>query len=231
MNIQGFQSLTLLDFPGKVACTVFCGGCNLRCPFCHNASLVLSPRESENREKEVLEYLEKRKGILEGVCITGGEALLQPDLSDFLNRVKKMGYATKLDTNGSDPEKLKLLIAEGNIDYIAMDFKSAPETYEKAIGKKCEFDLFSRSVDLIRSSGIPYEFRTTFVKGIHTEADAEGIGRFLSGDSPYFLQNFVDSGNLIGGEGYEPFTSEEMKKMLSIIKKYLPSAHLRGLAE
>lgn len=230
MNIQGFQSLTLLDFPGKVACTVFCGGCNLRCPFCHNASLVLSPREAQNKEKEVLEYLEKRKGILEGVCITGGEALLQPDLSDFIGKLKKMGYAVKLDTNGSDPQKLERLISEGGIDYIAMDIKSAPETYERAIGVKADFKAFARSAEIIRTSGIPYEFRTTFVKGIHTEADAEGIGKFLAGDSQYFLQGFVDSGNLIG-EGYEAFSPEEMKRMLSILKPYLPAARLRGQSE
>lgn len=230
MNIQGFQSLTLLDFPGKVACTVFCGGCNLRCPFCHNASLVLSPCEAQNKEEEVLAHLEKRKGILEGVCITGGEALLQPDLSDFIGKVKKMGYAVKLDTNGSDPQKLERLILEGGIDYIAMDFKSAPETYERAIGVKANFEAFARSAEMIRTSGIPYEFRTTFVKGIHTEKDAEGIGAFLAGDSPYFLQGFVDSGNLIG-EGYEAFSPEEMEKMLSIVKQYLPAAALRGRLE
>lgn len=230
MNIQGFQSLTLLDFPGKVACTVFCGGCNLRCPFCHNASLVLSPREAQNKEQEVLEYLEKRKGILEGVCITGGEPILQPDLSDFIGKVKKMGYAVKLDTNGSDPQKLERLIAEGGVDYIAMDIKSAPESYDRAIGRKADFETFARSVRIIRSSGIPHEFRTTFVKGIHTEADAEGIGRFLEGDSPYFLQGFVDSGNLIG-EGYEAFSPSEMKTLLSIVKPFLPAATLRGLSE
>ena len=230
MNIQGFQSLTLLDFPGKVACTVFCGGCNLRCPFCHNASLVLFPREAENKEAEVLEYLAKRKGILEGVCITGGEALLQPDLGEFIAKVKQMGFAVKLDTNGSDPKKLANILAEQKPDYIAMDIKSAPETYFLATGKEMDFELFSKSVELIQNSGIPYEFRTTFVKGIHTKSDAEGIGKFLAGSSPYFLQNFVDSGNLIGS-GYESFSDEEMGELLSILKKYLPQAQIRGRAE
>ncbi|MBR5295355.1 MAG: anaerobic ribonucleoside-triphosphate reductase activating protein, partial [Clostridia bacterium] len=179
MNIQGYQKLTLLDFPGKVACTVFTGGCNLRCPFCHNASLVLSPREGENKEEEVLSYLLARKGILEGVCITGGEPILQPDLASFVEKVKKMGYAVKLDTNGSDPVALSALLEKGGIDYIAMDMKSSPENYAKAIGKEIPFDRFCESVSVIRSSNIPYEFRTTVVKGIHTEEDMEGIGRFL----------------------------------------------------
>lgn len=230
MNIQGYQKLTLLDFPGKVACTVFTGGCNLRCPFCHNASLVLSPREGGNKEEEVLSYLASRKGILEGVCITGGEPILQPDLSDFVEKVKTMGYSVKLDTNGSDPGALSLLLKKGGIDYIAMDIKSSPEHYMKATGRDLPFDRFSESVSVIRSSGIPYEFRTTVVKGIHTQEDMEGIGRFLEKNEKYFLQGFVDSGNLIG-KGYEAFSGEEMRDFLRVIKKYIPGASLRGQDE
>ena len=230
MNVQGYQKLTLLDFPGKVACTVFTGGCNLRCPFCHNASLVLSPREGDNLEEEVLSYLARRQGILEGVCITGGEPLLQPDLSDFIEKVKKMGFSVKLDTNGSDPDALAALLSRGNIDYIAMDIKSSPEGYEKAIGKKMDFDRFARSVDLIRKSGVPYEFRTTLVKGIHTEEDLVQIGRWLKGEEKYFLQGFVDSGNLIGS-GVGAFSSDEMSKFLSVIRKNIPGAALRGQKE
>lgn len=230
MNVQGYQKLTLLDFPGKVACTVFTGGCNLRCPFCHNASLVLSPREGDNLEDEVLSYLARRQGILEGVCITGGEPLLQPTLSDFVQKVKDMGFSVKLDTNGSDPDALKALLSRGNIDYIAMDIKSSPQGYEKAIGVKMDFERFSRSVELIRSSGIPYEFRTTVVKGIHTEEDFISIGSWLSGEEKYFLQCFVDSGNLIG-QGYGAFSSEEMNRFLSIVKKNIPGAEIRGLKE
>lgn len=227
MNIQGYQKLTLLDFPGKVACTVFTGGCNLRCPFCHNASLVLSPREGENKEEEVLSYLLARKGILEGVCITGGEPILQPDLASFVEKVKRMGYAVKLDTNGSDPVALSALLEKGGIDYIAMDMKSSPENYTKAIGKEIPFDRFFESVSVIRSSKIPYEFRTTVVKGIHTEEDMEGIGRFLGKEEKYFLQGFVDSGNLLG-KGYEAFSAKEMSDFLKVIRKYNPGAQLRG---
>ncbi len=230
MNIQGYQKLTLLDFPGKVACTVFTGGCNLRCPFCHNATLVLSPREGENKEEEVLSFLSSRRGILEGVCITGGEPILQPDLAHFVEKVKQMGYLVKLDTNGSDPAALSLLLKKGGVDYIAMDIKSSPENYGKAIGRDLSFDRFAESVSVIRSSGIPYEFRTTVVKGIHTKEDMESIGKFLQKDEKYFLQGFVDSGNLIG-TGYEAFSAEEMSDFLRVIKKYIPGASLRGQEE
>ena len=230
MNVQGYQKLTLLDFPGKVACTVFTGGCNLRCPFCHNASLVLTPREGDNLEDEVLSYLARRQGILEGVCITGGEPLLQPTLSDFVEKVKEMGFSGKLDTNGSDPDALESLLSRAKLDYIAMDIKSSPAGYEKAIGTNLSFDRFKRSAELIRSSGIPYEFRTTFVKGIHTEEDVKEIGNWLSGEKKYFLQGFVDSGNLIG-TGCSAFSSDEMKHFLEIIRKTIPDASLRGQEE
>jgi pyruvate formate lyase activating enzyme len=230
MNVQGYQKLTLLDFPERVACTVFTGGCNLRCPFCHNASLVLTPRESENLEAEVLSYLAGRKGILEGVCITGGEPLLQPDLSDFVKKVKDMGYSVKLDTNGSDPDALTALLSTGMIDYVAMDIKSSPAGYETAIGKAFPIERFLRSVELLRASGLPHEFRTTLVKGIHRTEDLEEIGKWLAGEEKYFLQGFVDSGNLLG-EGFEAFSSEEMQEFLRVIRKYIPTAKLRGQEE
>ena len=230
MNVQGYQKLTLLDFPERVACTVFTGGCNLRCPFCHNASLVLTPRESENLEAEVLSYLAGRKGILEGVCITGGEPLLQPDLSDFVKKVKDMGYSVKLDTNGSDPDALAALLSTGMIDYVAMDIKSSPAGYEAAIGKAFPIERFRRSVELLRASGLPHEFRTTLVKGIHRTEDLEEIGKWLAGEEKYFLQGFVDSGNLLG-EGFEAFSSEEMQEFLRVIRKYVPTVKLRGQEE
>lgn len=230
MNIQGYQKLTLLDFPGKVACTVFTGGCNLRCPFCHNASLVQHPREGQNVEEEVLLYLEKRKGVLEGVCITGGEPLLQPDLDLFIQKVKKMGYAVKLDTNGSDPARLASILATGLVDYVAMDVKSGPDGYARAVGVEKDFSVFSQSMTLLRESGVPYEFRTTLVKGIHTERDVEDLGRLLAGEKRYFLQAFVDSGALLG-QGVSAFSPEEMAGFLSIIRKTVPEASLRGQEE
>ncbi len=230
MNIQGYQKLSLLDFPGKVACTVFTGGCNLRCPFCHNASLVRFPRENGNVEEEVLSYLEKRKGILEGVCVTGGEPLLQPDLLSFLEKGKKMGYQMKLDTNGSDAEALRRILSSGFVDYVAMDIKSAPASYEKAIGVKMDFSPFQKSIQVLRESSVPYEFRTTLVKGIHQEEDLEAIAELLAGEKRYFLQGFVDSGNLLG-EGFASFSPEEMSKFLTIIRKKVPEAHFRGQEE
>lgn len=224
MNIQGFQKLTLLDFPEKTACTIFTGGCNLRCPFCHNGSLVKNPIESENKEAEVLAYLEKRKGILDGVCITGGEPLLQPDLIDFIKKVKAMGYLVKLDTNGAMPEKLKSAIPY--IDYIAMDVKSSFKNYSLATGSEIDVDNFKRSIDIIRNSGKNHEFRTTAVKGIHKKEDFIEIAKHLKGENKYFIQKFVDSGNLL--QGGEAFSKEEILEILEEVKKYVPGAELRG---
>ncbi len=224
MNIQGFQKLTLLDFPEKTACTVFCGGCNLRCPFCHNGSLVKKPIESENKEAEVLAYLEKRKGVLDGICITGGEPLLQPDLVEFIKKVKAMGFKVKLDTNGALPEKLRSVIPY--IDYIAMDIKSSFENYSLASGSEIDVENFKRSIDIIRNSGVDHEFRTTAVKGIHTKEDFIEIAKHIKGENKYFIQKFVDSGNLL--EGGEAFSTEEILEILEEIKKYVPSAKLRG---
>jgi len=227
MNVQGYQKMTLLDYPGKVACTVFTGGCNLRCPFCHNAGLVLNPNETPSVENEVLDYLEKRKGLIDGVCITGGEPLLQKDLSSFIRKVKSMGFSVKLDTNGSMPEKLDEILKENLIDYVAMDVKSSPAGYEKAAGAGISFEVFRRSIDIIRKSGIDHEFRTTIVKGIHTEKDLEEAAKLLSGEEKYFLQSFKDSGNLIG-EGLSAFSHEETQNILKAVQNYIPAASLRG---
>lgn len=229
MNIQGYQKLTLLDFPGKVACTLFTGGCNLRCPFCHNAGLVLEPHESQNMEDEVLDYLSKRKGLLDGVCITGGEPLLQPDLIEFMQKVKSLGLLIKLDTNGSMPSKLRTLLESGLVDYVAMDIKSSKQGYPLAIGCDMDFSLFEESINLLKSSKIPHEFRTTAVKGIHTKDDFLQIARLI-GDQPYFIQRFVDSGNLLG-EGCSAFSEGEGEELLNIVKEHTPAARLRGQDE
>ena len=226
MNIQGYQKLTLLDFPGKVACTLFTGGCNLRCPFCYNASLVLTPHESQNMEDEVLEYLARRKGVLDGVCITGGEPLLQPDLMEFMQKIKALGLMIKLDTNGSLPQKLQAILATGLVDYVAMDVKSSPEGYPRAIGCDIDSSPFAESIRLLKESGIPHEFRTTAVKGIHTAEDFSKISEWI-GDEPYFIQGFVDSGNLIG-EGCDAFSEGESQQLLENARKHTPAAMLRG---
>ena len=178
-------------------------------------------------EDEVFSYLEKRKGLLEGVCITGGEPLLQPDLSSFIRRVKEMGYAVKLDTNGSLPKALREILSQGIVDYVAMDVKSAPETYPIAIGSDWEVEDFLQSIRLLRHSGIPHEFRTTAVKGIHTLSDFTAIATLLAGEEHYFIQNFADSGNLLG-KGFAPFTLSELQAFLAEVQKKIPCAQLRG---
>ena len=227
MNVQGYQKLTLLDFPGRVACTVFTGGCNLRCPFCHNAGLVLHPTEAESQAQEVLDYLSRRKGLLDGVCITGGEPLLQPDLEDFIKKVKELGFAVKLDTNGALPKKLKALLETGLIDYVAMDVKSSPAGYQRATGASIDPSVFEESIRCLQSFGIPHEFRTTAVKGIHTLQDFEELGKWIASDSPYFIQTFVDSSNLLG-EGCSAFSEAETQAILDAVRPYLPLAQLRG---
>ena len=228
MNVQGYQKLTLLDFPGRTACTVFTGGCNLRCPFCHNAGLVRTPLAEPNRTDEVLEYLRKRRGILDGVCVTGGEPLLQPDLVGFLQAVKEMGYAIKLDTNGMLPGRLAEVLATKLVDYVAMDIKSSPDGYPAATGTDADVSAVSDSLSILRDSGIPFELRTTAVRGIHTEADFAAIGRWIGDVPAYFIQRFVDSGQLLGS-GCDAFSPEEMEHLLTTVRKYTPSAQLRGV--
>ena len=228
MNVQGYQKLTLLDYPGRTACTVFAGGCNLRCPFCHNAGLVRTPLAGPNLTDEVLGYLAKRKGILDGVCVTGGEPLLQPDLADFLRKVKGMGYAVKLDTNGMLPGRLAEVLATKLVDYVAMDIKSSPDGYAAATGTDADVSAVSDSLSILRDSGIPFELRTTAVRGIHTEADFAAIGEWIGEVPAYFIQRFVDSGQLLGS-GFEAFSPEEMERLLTTVRKWIPSAQLRGM--
>jgi pyruvate formate lyase activating enzyme len=166
MQINGFQKLTLLDFPEKTACIVFTAGCNFRCPFCHNASLVTHIDNSYNvSEEEVFSYLKKRKGLIEGVCISGGEPLLQPDIKEFIQKVKDLGYSVKLDTNGSSPQKLIDLVNSGLVDYVAMDIKNSKEKYPLTAGiNNLNMADIEKSVEILKESNIPYEFRTTAVK-------------------------------------------------------------------
>ena len=230
MEISGLQKLTLLDYPGRVACTIFTRGCNYRCPFCHNASLVVrADAQALIPEEEVLNFLEKRKGLLDGVCITGGEPMLQKDLEAFILRVKAMDYKVKLDTNGSFPERLQAIIEAGLVDYVAMDIKNTEEKYEETAGITKEMTQRTlKSVEILKKDLVPYEFRTTVVKDFHTEEDFEKIARHLEGARRYFLQKFVDSGDLIASGCSAP-TDEEMRKYLSIVRKYLPQAELRGV--
>ncbi len=229
MIFNGFQKMTLLDFPGRVACTLFAGGCNFRCPFCHNAGLVLGGVTESYSEDEILDYLSKRKGLLDGVCITGGEPLLRPDLKEFIIKVRALGYAVKLDTNGSLPERLYELIEEGLIDYVAMDVKSSLAGYGRAVGIE-NFDTadIEKSIDLLLEDRVDYEFRTTVAHPLHSAEDIEALCQRIKGAKRYFIQNFVDSGNLIG-EGLSAPDPEIMQQMLEIAKKYIPDTSLRGI--
>jgi pyruvate formate lyase activating enzyme len=227
--IKGFQKLTLLDYPGKTACTVFTGGCNYRCPFCHNAGLVTKLDTEIISEGEVLSHLKKRQGILDGVAISGGEPLLQGDIEEFLQKIKELGYSIKLDTNGSFPDKLKSIIDKGLCDYVAMDIKNSKERYNETIGiDNFDISLMEKSVEILRDSDVDFEFRTTVTKNFHTMEDIEKIGEWIKGTEKYYLQNFVDSGNLIDSN-VEGVSKEEMQLMLERIKKYVPMAEIRGL--
>lgn len=230
MRIQGLQKLTLLDYPEHTACTVFTAGCNFRCPFCHNASLVVNiPKEAEIGEEDFFAFLQKRIGILDGVCVSGGEPLLQPDIEVFIRKIKDMGFAVKLDTNGSFPDKLIHLVESGLLDYVAMDIKNSPETYALTAGTET-LDIVSveKSVAYLKEGHVPYEFRTTVVKHYHSKESFEEIGKWLAGTEKYFLQNFVDSGDLIG-KNTRGCSEEEMKEFLEVVKKYIPSVKLRGM--
>ena len=230
MRIQGLQKLTLLDFPERTACTVFTTGCNFRCPFCHNASLVVDiPKEAEISEEEFFAFLQKRKGILDGVCVSGGEPLLQPDIEQFIRKIKDMGFAVKLDTNGSFPNKLIHMVEQGLVDYVAMDIKNSPETYAFTSGTEAlDIEAIKKSVSYLKEGHVPFEFRTTVVKRYHSKESFEEIGEWLSGTEKYFLQNFVDSGDLIG-KNTRGCSKEEMNEFLQVVQQYIPNAQLRGI--
>ncbi len=230
MNIQGLQKLTLLDFPGKMACTVFTAGCNLRCPFCHNSPLVINPpKESAYSVEDIIDFIESRRGRLDGVAITGGEPLMQPDIEDFIAEIKGRGFAVKLDTNGTYPDKLKSLVEKGLLDYVAMDVKSGEKGYPQCVGIG-NYDLtkVNESIDYLMQGKVDYEFRTTVAKGLHTPEDIEQLGQRLKGARRHYLQAFKDSGELIGF-GMEAFSKEEMYELLNIMKKYVPECGVRGV--
>ncbi len=229
MQILGFQKMTLLDFPGKVACTVFTGGCNLRCPFCHNALLVTDiHKEDSVEDAEIFDLLKKRKGLLDGVAITGGEPLLQPDLRDFILRVRELGFAVKLDHNGAYPDKLRALCDEGIVDYVAMDIKNSPEKYAATVGMKAlDLSPYRESVAYLLSGKQDYEFRTTVVDELHVAEDFTAIGEWIAGAKRYFLQKFTDSGNLIG-EGFHTPGEEKMQAILNTVTPFVPNTSIRG---
>lgn len=230
MQIHGLNKTTLLDYPEHVAAAVFCGGCNFRCPFCHNSQLVLHPNEQPViSQEEVFAFLEKRKGILEGVCITGGEPSIQPDLAEFIYTVKNMGYQVKLDTNGYKPEVLENLVEGNLLDYIAMDIKSGKSGYAGAAGVQgILVEKIKKSIDFIMRSGVKYEFRTTLVKGIHKPEDIDEIGSLIQGCDAFFLQAYREDEQVMQ-PGFDSFTREEMEAFVRRIKPFVKNVNIRGL--
>ncbi len=213
MLIAGLQKLTLLDYPGKTACTLFTPGCNFRCPFCHNAALVTRRVEDSVSEEEFFTFLSKRRGILDGVCITGGEPTLQKDLIHFTEKIREMGFLIKLDTNGYRPDVLGEILDKKLADYVAMDLKASPEKYSLATGiNDLDFSLILNSIELLQKSGVPHEFRTTVTEELHSEEDFTEILSLFSPDTPYFLQQFKDSGNLIN-ENCHGWETERMRRL------------------
>ena len=228
MDISGIQKMTLLDYPGKCACTVFLAGCNLRCPFCHNASLVLGCPEPAMTGEAFFAFLKKRKGLLDGVCITGGEPTLRKDLEDFIRDIRALGYLVKLDTNGSSPGMLRRLLEENLLDYVAMDIKNCPDRYGDTCGGVRILKQVEESLSLLRNSNVEYELRTTLCRPFHDEQALEAIGRWLSGEKNYYLQAFVDSGDLVG-TGIRGFTKEEMEELRNAVLPYIPTTRIRGI--
>ncbi len=227
MKIYGFQKMTLLDFPEKVACTLFTAGCNFACPFCHNASLVTHIDARPLDQEEIFSYLNKRKGLLDGVCITGGEPLLQPDIAAFIRKIKDMGYLVKLDTNGAFPDRLAALIDEGLVDYVAMDIKNSKEKYALTAGTAVDIAAIEKSVELLKEGRVAYEFRTTVVKEFHTLEDISAMAAWLQGTKYWYLQNFIDSGDLIQ-KGLSSHGEEWLKNAQTLAGQTIAGVKVRG---
>lgn len=229
MKICGIQKTTLLDFPGHVATTIFIGGCNFKCPFCHNKSLLERDVLELLTVEQLLTFLEKRKQVLEGVCITGGEPTLYPELSHLCESIHKLGYLVKLDSNGSKPDFLKQLCSQGLVDYIAMDIKNCPEKYAQSSKcKNADFAAIEESIFFLINGNIPYEFRTTIVKELHTAEDMTKIGAWLQGADKYFLQNYADSPQVLC-PGLSGRTKEELLEFASLVKPFVKEVGIRGV--
>lgn len=230
MKICGLNKTTLLDYPGRVACTVFLGGCNFRCPFCQNSSLVLDPgSQPEITEAEILKFLKKRQGILDGVCITGGEPTLSTDLGDFLGKIKELGYEIKLDTNGSRPWVVKELAQAGLIDKAAMDIKACPENYPALTGISApDMDAVKETADFLMKGNLDYEFRTTVVKELHSAEDFRVIGQWLAGAKAYYLQAYRDSEGVIK-PGFTSYSLEELKAFRQVLLETMSLVEIRGI--
>ena len=229
MKIHGLQKMTLLDFPGKVACTVFLGGCDFRCPYCHNFELVDGSAPAVMEEGELFDFLKKRRGLLDGVAVTGGEPTLRSDLPELLRGIRALGYAVKLDTNGGHPERLRAILEEGLADYVSMDIKNSPEKYAATCGlETVDLAPIRQSVGLLMNGGVDYEFRTTVVDELHAAEDFEAIGAWIAGARRCFLQAFTDRDTVPFGGLHAP-SGEKMREYAEIMRRYVPDTRLRGV--
>lgn len=229
MLICGYEKFSMVDYDGKIACTVFTGGCNFRCPFCHNGALVVGNVSKQgDMQEEVFDYLEKRKGLVDAVCVSGGEPTLQPDIKDFLRKVRAMGYSIKLDTNGYRPDVLKEIIEEGLVDYIAMDVKNSPQKYALTTGlKNVNIDDILLSISMVISSKINHEFRTTLIKEFHTEEDMRAIADMIKGAQKYFMQKYKDDDECIR-HGFNSIDKQEVEKFKTYFERHVQTIGLRG---
>ena len=230
LSIKGLQKTTLVDYPNKVACTIFLPRCNFRCGFCHNKDLVLNPDSLPTiSEEELLNFLKEKKKWLDGICVTGGEPLLHKELLDFLPKVKELNYLVKIDTNGTNPNLLKQLIDKKLVDFIAMDLKNSLEKYDETTASKVNIDEIKESVDIIKNSGIDYEFRTTVVPGLHKKEDIKKIGEWLKGSKKFAIQNFKPAKEVIDSkyETMESFKKEELEEFKEILKNYINEVEIR----
>lgn len=228
MKFGGLMKLTLLDYPEKVACTLFTVGCNFRCPFCHNGGMVLGNNCESISEQEALQFLQKRKNVLEGMCLSGGEPLLHSGVEEFLHKVKALGYCVKLDTNGAFPERLKNLVEQKLVDYVAMDVKNSKKMYAATVGAKVDLEAICRSVEFLKGGNVDYEFRTTVTGSFHSEQSIAEMGRWLAGAKRLFLQKFVDSGDLLDSSVFGA-DDETMRLYRDVLIPFVPNTQLRGM--
>lgn len=228
MTISGLQKMTLLDYPGHIACTVFLGGCNFSCPYCYNSSLICYKSNPIISQEEFFVFLEKRKGKLDGVAITGGEPLLNNDIKDFIKRIKGMGFLVKIDTNGSCPEVLQSLIDENLVDYVAMDIKNSLHKYNLTTNSNVDISKIKKSVDILLADKIDYEFRTTVVKEYHDIEDFKLIGEMIKGAKKYFLQSFQNKDSVLSKELHS-MSKNELQECLKEVQQFVINASLRGI--
>lgn len=229
MNIHGLQKMTLLDFPEHVACTVFLGGCDFRCPFCHNFELVDGSAKPVMEEEELLAFLSRRQGLLDGVAVTGGEPCLHPDLPELLARIRELGFPVKLDSNGYHPDMLRTLLDQHLVDYIAMDIKNSPVNYARTAGlPEVDMGRIRESISLLMEQAPEYEFRTTVIRELHEEENFHGIGELIRGAEHYYLQPFTDRDSVPFG-GFHAPEEQQLNAYADIMRSYVKTVRVRGV--